>query len=139
MSTVEVVQVAGGSARLGIYSRDHCPPHATCRDVAQRWVVRITFSFLDAQVGVLSVVPPQNSPGVGVINDLADAVLRNLPECRRLWWDYRRTNPAAQADGPCCLNNQLRSGTIISDATYDPATCRTNMRLADGTTVGVTV
>jgi hypothetical protein len=63
MSTIAVVAFAGGSARMGIYTRDHCPPHATFRDQAGRWIIRITFSFLDANVGLMSIIPPQNSPG----------------------------------------------------------------------------
>jgi hypothetical protein len=34
MSTFATVSLSGGAARLGIYTRDHCPPHATCRDLA---------------------------------------------------------------------------------------------------------
>jgi hypothetical protein len=132
MSTIEVVPVTGGSARLGVFSRDHCPPHATCRDIAGRWTVRLTFSFADDRVGVKDVLPPQNSPGASVINDLAYAVQQRLPECRRLWWAYRQANPAAMADGACCLNNQLRAGGTISHANYDPATCTVYLRFAEG-------
>jgi hypothetical protein len=132
MSTIETVGVTGGSARLAIFSRDHCPPHVTCIDKGQRWTVRITFSFLDGDVEILSIHPSQNSPGAAVINELAYAVQRNLPECRRLWWTYQRQNPANQAKGPCCLLNQIRAGSVIVDAAYDPATCTTSIRFADG-------
>ena len=82
-------------------------------------------------------MPTQNAPGMGVINDLAYAVQRNLPECRRLWWDYHRNDPATAANGACCLNNRPRLGTTIVEASYDPATCETLMRLADGFLVTV--
>jgi len=101
--------------------------------------VRITFSFLDGGVGILSIVPPQNAPGVSVINDLAYAVQRNLPECRRLWWMYQLQNPENQAAGPCCLLNQTRAGSLIVDATYDPATCMTSIRFEDGSAMKVVV
>jgi hypothetical protein len=133
MSTIEVVNVAGGSAKLGIYSRDHCPPHATCRDLAGQWTIRISFSFLDNVVRLMSVLPSQNNPGFRVINELAQAVQRNLAACRLLWWGYQQHTQ--QPAGPCCLNNQAARGGIITDATYDPVTSRVRLRYADGTTV----
>jgi hypothetical protein len=139
MSTIEVVAVPGGSARLAIFSRDHCPPHATCLEKSGRWTVRISFSFLDPGVGILSVFPPQNSPGMGVINDLAHAVQRNLPECRRLWWTYQEHNPANQVEGACCLNNRARAGETIAEARYDPVTSTTYIRFSDGSTMGQVV
>jgi hypothetical protein len=131
MSTIEVVPVPGGSARVGVYSRDHCPPHATCRDIAGGWVVRISFSFLNRRVGLMSI----HGPGARAVNDLALAVQRNLPECRRLWWTYQQNNPVALAEGPCCLNNQPHAGGTIVAADYDPATCTTRVRFADGSIV----
>jgi len=139
MSTIAVVAFAGGSARMGIYTRDHCPPHATFRDQSGRWVIRIAFSFLDANVGLMSIIPPQNSPGAGGINELAQALQQNLPECRRLWWMYQPNNPPSQAEGPCCLNNQQRSGGVIVRAEYDPVACRTRITFADGSVVTVAV
>src|ERR1051325_2846031 len=106
MSTIEVVAFAGGAAKMGIYTREHCPPHATFREQGGQWLVRIAFSFRDDRVALMSIVPPRNSPTMGVINDLADAVRRNLSECRRLWWTYQQNNPLSQTEGPCCLNNQ---------------------------------
>ena len=135
MSTIEVVPVTGGSAKLGVYSRDHCPPHATCRDTAGRWEARLTFSFLDQAVGLLSLIPLQNHPGHRVINELAQGVQRNLSECRRRWWSYQRNNPAMVAQGPCCVNNHAMAGATIISADYDPATCTTRVCLSDGTTI----
>jgi hypothetical protein len=135
MSTVEVVTVTGGSAKLSVYSRDHCPPHATCRDSAGRWEARLTFSFLDTAVVLMSLVPLKNHPGNRVVNELAQAVQSNLTECRRRWWEYQKGNPASQAEGPCCLNNQLISGATVLSADYDPATQSTRVCFSDGTTV----
>lgn len=139
MSTIEVVAFSGGSAKMGIYTRDHCPPHATFRDQTGRWIIRITFSFLDSSVLLMSIIPPQNSPGAGVINELAQAVQRNLSECRRYWWTYQQNNPLTQTAGACCLNNQQRSGGVIADAAYDPATCQTRITFADGVVITMTV
>ena len=136
MSTVEVVALSGGSAKLGVYTRDHCPPHATCRETTGEWVVRIWFSFTDSTaVGLLSVIPSKSSPGHRVINELALAVRRNLQECRRLWWTYRHNNPSAHAEGACCLNNTGYGRRTVRDATYDPRTCRTRLRFTDGQTL----
>jgi hypothetical protein len=135
MSTIEVVTLPRGSAKLGVYSREHCPPHATCRDVAGQWVVRISFSFVDATIGLLSINPPRNSPGFRAINDLANAVQQNLPECRRLWWTYQQNNPLIQTEGPCCLNNAVFEGGVVLTATYDHATSSTLVLFSDGSRV----
>lgn len=132
-----MVTLRGGSARLGIYTGDHCPPHATCRDTVGQWVVRISFSFIDQTgVGLLSVIPTKSAPRQRVINELALAVQRNLRECRRLWWLNRRNNPAAQTEGACCLNNtSYGSGRTIVDAEYNPGTCETRLRFSTGVTL----
>jgi hypothetical protein len=132
MSRVEVVAVPRGSAVLGIYTRDHCPPHATCRDTSRQWTIRITFSFLDTIIGLLSVHPAQNNPGTAVIHELERAVHRNLSECRRLWWAYQQNTQ--EPAGPCCLKNQTVGGSVVLDAVYDPATSRLRLRSSDGFT-----
>jgi hypothetical protein len=138
MSTIEVVSLSGGSAKLGIYTREHCPPHATCREIAGQWVVRIWFSFSNAAaIGLLSVIPSKNHPGQNVINELAAAVRRNLPECRRLWWTHQQNNPLIQARGACCLNNSLYRSWTVRDSTYDPGTRLTTLRFTNGQTLPV--
>lgn len=136
MSTIEVVQLSGASAKLGVYTRDHCPPHATCREIAGQWVVRISFSFTKATaVGLLSVIPSKNHPGNHVMNQLAAAVQRNLPECRYRWWTYQQHNPLIQAGGACCLNNSLYRSWTVKEATYDPGTRKTTLRFTNGQTL----
>jgi hypothetical protein len=136
MSTIEVVQLSGASAKLGVQTREHCPPHATCREIAGQWVVRIWFSFTNAAaIGLLSVIPSKNHPGNHVVNELAAAVQRNLPECRRRWWMYQRNNPLIQAEGACCLNNSLYRSWTVRDAIYDPGTRQTTLRFTTGQTL----
>jgi hypothetical protein len=136
MSTIEVVALSGGSARLGVYTREHCPPHATCRDTAGQWVVRISFSFVDpTALALLSIIPQQNNPGHRTTNDLVDAVRRNLGECRRLWWTYQQTNPLLHAEGACSLNNTRYGSKTVTTATYDPGTNSTRLRFSDGMTM----
>src|ERR1700730_10049343 len=103
MSTIEVVTLPGGSAKISIQTREHCPPHATCRDTAGQWVVRISFSFTDqTAVGPLSVIPTKRNPGARVVNILMSAAQRNLRACGRLWGAHLQNNPLAQAEGACC-------------------------------------
>ena len=97
--------------------------------------MRLSFSFIEATVGVLSIIPPQKKPGLRVINELADAVQINLPECRRLWWTYQHNNPQIQAQGPCCLNNTYFHGGMVVEASYDPGARQTRMRFSDGAVV----
>lgn len=138
MSTIEVVPLSSGSAKLGVYTREHCPPHATCREIAGQWVVRIWFSFSYATaIGVHSVIASKNHPGNRAINELVAAVRRNLPECRRLWWTYQQNNPLIQAQGACCLNNSLYRSWTVRDATYDPGTRQTTLRFTNGQTLPV--
>jgi hypothetical protein len=136
MSTIEVVPFSRGSAKLGVYTREHCPPHATCRDVAGQWVVRIPFSFTDpTALGLLSVIPSKSRPGQRVISELESAVRRNLHECRRLWWTYQKGNPLIQTQGACCLNNSAYGSRTVRDATYYPGTDETLLRFTGGQTL----
>jgi hypothetical protein len=58
MGKIMVVPLPGGAAKVSIQTREHCPPHATCRDLGGRWVVRISFSFAyPTLVGLLDVRP----------------------------------------------------------------------------------
>ena len=139
MSTIEVVAFSGGTAKMGIFTRDHCPPHVTLREQTGQWVVRIAFSFRNDNVALLSIIPPKNRPTAAIINELAQAVQRNLPECRRLWWSYQRGNPLSRAEGPCCLNNQQHAGATIVTASYDPAKRETRIELDDHTVITMIV
>lgn len=139
MSTIEVVTCAGGTAKMGIYTRDHCPPHATIREQTGQWTIRIAFSFRDPNVALMSIIPPRNRPSAAVVNELAQAVQRNLAECRRLWWNDQQNNPLTNAEGPCCLNNQQHAGATITKASYDPAACATRIELDDNTVITMIV
>jgi hypothetical protein len=131
-----VVPLPSGSARLGVFTGDHCPPHATCREITGEWTVRISFSFIDPTfVDLLSVIPAKSSPRLRVVNELAAAVLRNLKECRRLWWNYRQNNPSVQPEGACCLNSTRYGNKTIVDAAYNPGTGQTRLRFSDGMTL----
>jgi hypothetical protein len=99
-------------------------------------VVRISFSFVDpTAVALLSIIPQRSSPAYRTINELLDAVRRNLGECRRLWWSYQQNNPHLRAEGACCLNNTRYAGKLVTDAAYDPGTGSTRLSFADGSTM----
>jgi hypothetical protein len=134
MNTVVVVALPRGSAKLSVYSKEHCPPHATCRELAGDWIVRITFSFADASVDLLSVHPRRQRPTAAAVNQLILAVEQNLPRCRELWWTYQQNNPLIQAEGACCLNHKTVDGARAITASYDPGTRCTTIRFYDGTT-----
>jgi hypothetical protein len=128
MGKITVVPLPGGAAKVSIQTREHCPPHATCRDLGGRWVVRIFFSFAyPTLVGLLDVRPRKNNPGAAAIRALAAAVEQNLPECRERWWTYQRNNPLIQAEGPCCLNNAPYGSWIVRTASYDPLARETRL------------
>jgi hypothetical protein len=138
MSTIAVVPLSGVSAKLVVHTREHCPPHATCREIAGHWVVRIWFSFSrPTAIGLYSIIPSKNHPGSRVVNELVAAVRQHLPECRRLWWTYQQNNPRTQVQGACCLNNSLYQSWTVRDATYDPGTCQTTLRFTNGQTLDV--
>jgi hypothetical protein len=139
MSLVEVVTLDRGSARLTIQTREHCPPHTTCRELAGQWIVRVSFTFVDSSVDLLSIKVHGQPPSTRAVNDLMDAVRRHLPRCRELWWLYQHNNPRLQAEGACCLNNKNFEGGIVTDASYDPGTSRTTIRFQDGAVVVRTV
>ena len=136
MSTIEVVTLPGGSAKISIQTREHCPPHATCRDTGGQWIVRISFSFAyPTAVGLVDVMPPQNNPGIAAINALVAAVEQKLHECRHLWWTYQRNNPLIQAEGTCCLNNSPYGSWTVRSASYDPVARETRLVSTTGQTL----
>jgi hypothetical protein len=133
MGKITVVTLPSGAAEVSIQTREHCPPHATCRDLGGQWVVRIFFSYADpALVGLLDVRPRKNNPGPAVIRVLASSVRQNLHECRDRWWTYQRNNPLIQAQGPCCLNNTPYGSWIVRSASYNAVTRETRLVFTTG-------
>ena len=61
------------------------------------WEARLGFSFLDASIRLLDVVPLACAPRLAVLNTAAMAVVANLSECRAAWW---------RIQGKTCLNGQ---------------------------------
>ena len=102
------------------------------------------FSFVDNDIGLMSIAPAKRVPLQRVVNKLLDDVSDRVVSCRRQWWTIRRTT---------CLMNQWvkvpRAGKIevlaerradakqIADARYDPASDRTRVSFHDGTAADV--
>lgn len=68
---------------MGVYTRDHCPPHATCRDNAGNWVARTESSFLDDVVSLMDILPIHNAPSKRATDALENLVAGRLPACRK--------------------------------------------------------
>jgi hypothetical protein len=125
-----------GSVHVGIWAKDHCPPHATAKDPGG-WTMRIEFSFADGNVDLLDILPTHSAPTVTVVDNVIDAVRQNLPAYRTMWWNYQQNNPVnLRQGGPCCLDNKtLPTGELVLSATYHPALDEVTLRYTDGTSV----
>ena len=136
MSTIDHISFSGGSAKVGIWTRDHCPPHATVREDTREWTMKIEFSFADAYVGLHSIRTIKSAPSADAIDTAIDTVRGNRRAYRTRWWNYQRQNPANDKQGgPCCLNNQITQRGAIATATYDPTRDERTLRFKDGTSI----
>ena len=93
----KVFDIAMIGARVYVRSRDHCPPHVHIIHPGEGWEARLAFSFLDASIRLLDVVPLACAPRLAVLNTVASAVVANLSVCRAAWW---------RIQGKTCLNGQ---------------------------------
>jgi len=122
---------------------EHCPPHVHVGDAG--WEARFTFSFWHDSVCLWDVVPVQNAPKVGVLEQLRQALMKsaNLRKARRAWWQSRQT---------VCLDNLLwqpntqevvspkdakRGARKIVSATFESADDKTVLRLDDASAVEI--
>ena len=141
MSRIFVSESTGAAVYL--FADDHCP-HVHARHRSEGWIARVQFSFVDNDVGLMSIAPTKRVPLQRVVNQLLDDVGDRVTECRRQWWTTRQTT--------CLMNQWARrpaAGKIevlpgrkanakqIADARYDPAPDRTRVSFQDGTTTDV--
>ena len=142
MSRIFVSESTGAGVYL--FADDHCPQHVHARHRSEGWIARVKFSFVDNDVGLMSIAPTKRVPLQRVVNKLLDDVGDRVTECRRQWWTTRQTT--------CLMNQWARvpaAGKIevlaerkanakqIADARYDPAPDRTRVSFHDGTTTDV--
>lgn len=127
-----------------VFSDDHCPPHVHARHRGDGWIARTRFSYLGAQVELMSIAPLKNQPLQRTVNRLLADVEAELPACRRSWWATRQTTCLANqwavipASGQIELSPEPQANAKrITDATYDPDGERLVVTFLDGTTLDV--
>ena len=142
MSRLFISEATG--AVVYLFADDHCPPHVHARHRSEGWIARVQFSFLDNDVGLMSIAPAKHVPLQRVVNKLLDDVGDRVTKCRRQWWTTRQTT---------CLKNQWAkvpaAGKLellmepeanakqIADARFDAASDRTRVIFHDGTSIDV--
>lgn len=116
---------------------EHCPPHVHVG--TGDWNARFEFSFWHNGVRLWDVMPIQESPSAGLLEEIRQAIRRaeNLHCARKLWWQSRQT---------LCLDNLLwdtaaqavvtpkgaRPGTVqIVSGRFDGVRNMTVLHLAD--------
>jgi hypothetical protein len=142
MGRVFVSEATG--AAIYVFADDHCPPHVHVRHRGEEWVARVTFSYIDRTVELISIAPLKNAPLQRVVNALLDDIQARLADCRRSWWTTRQTTCLTNqwAVVPVAEKIELRlertpNAKQIADATYDPASGRLYVTFRDGTTAEV--
>ena len=106
----KVLDIATLGAKVYVRSRDHCPPHVHVTHAGEGWEARLAFSYLDASIRLLDVVPLARAPRLAALNTVAGTVAANLPDCRAAWW---------RIHGKTCLNGQWLK--IAADGAGRPA------------------
>ena len=134
----------GTGAAIYVFTDDHCPPHVHARHRGEGWVARVRFSYVTNAVALISIAPLKNVPLQRVVNRLLDDIQTRLADCRRSWWETKRTTCLANQWGvvPMAGKIELHSERTqeakqIADASYDPATGRLRATFQDGTTAEV--
>jgi len=135
---------ASTGAAVHVFSDDHCPPHVHARHRGDGWIARLRFSYVGSRVDLMSIVPLNTVPLRRTLNRLLADIQAELPACRRIWWETKRT---------ACLTNQwaviltrekiecssrpVAGAKQIADATYDPGLERLHVIFQDGITTKV--
>jgi hypothetical protein len=129
----------GTGAAVYVFSDDHCPPHVHARHRGEGWVVRVSFSYINRAMELMSIEPTKSVPLRRAVNRLLDEIQDRLPDCRRSWWMIKRST---------CLENQwarvLTSGGValcdpvpgskkVAGGNYNPETRQLRLTFEDGT------
>ena len=126
-------------AEVYVFSDDHCPPHVHAHHRREGWIARVSFSYVDEAIALMSIAPMRNAPLRRVVNRLLDDIQERLGDCRRVWWTIR---------GTTCLANQwvvvlpdgraeprpkrTKDAQQIADAVYEPSSGELEVRFRDG-------
>jgi hypothetical protein len=92
----KVLDIATMGAKVYVRSRDHCPPHVHVTHAGEGWEARLAFSYLDASIRLLDVVPLARAPRLAVLNTVAG-------------WS-RRTCPTAEPPGGAFMAKPASTG-----------------------------
>ena len=71
---------AGTGAGIYVFSDEHCPAHVHARHRGEGWIARVSFSFLESTVELMSIAPVKNIPLQRVVNRLLSDVQLRLPD-----------------------------------------------------------
>jgi hypothetical protein len=135
---------SGTGARVVIVSDDHCPPHVHAFHRGERWVVRLWFSYVSADAGVLSIAPTEQAVRQRQLNELLDEVQARVVACRRIWWEIKGTTylPNKWAivlpDGLMVLDAWRAGARQIQAACYDSEGDTTRILFGRGSELTIT-
>ncbi|WP_207460855.1 hypothetical protein [Azospirillum sp. SYSU D00513] len=130
-----------GNIEIVVKTRgEHCPPHVHADCDAEGWSARFKFYFESDDVDFWDLRPrnARKAPQASVLDEVGEAVYRNLVQVRKRWWEVM---------GTVCLSNQYvhcRAGKIIVlerfekgalqilEAAYEPSRKTLRVGLSDG-------
>lgn len=126
-------------AEVYVFSDDHCPPHVHARHRGGGWIARVSFTYVDEVVVLMSIAPTRNAPLRRVVNRLLDEIQERLGDCRRAWWAIRGTTCLANhwvvvlPDGGIEPRPKRTKDAIqIAEAIYEPSSGELEVRFRDG-------
>ena len=136
-----------------IGAEDHPPPHVHAVHSGDGWVARFRFSFLSDVTGLYRFRRRGRRPTTATLERVADAVMANLPACRENWWTTHgsrheiglvnrrvETRGITGGDGflaKVALKPRPAAVGIVA-VSYDPASGKVSLALADGRTLLLT-
>jgi hypothetical protein len=134
----------GTGTAVYVFSDDHCPPHVHARHRGEGWVARLSFSYLDSAVELMSIAPLKNTPLRQTLNRLLADIRARLPACRQTWWVTKRTTCLANQWAIVVTPERIEfspepgpEAKQIAGASYDPDQERLRLVFQDGTTAEV--
>jgi len=150
--------MAGTVSRIGaiqgfIGAEDPPPPHVHAFHTGQGWRARYRFSFLSDVTGLYRFRKYGKRPSVTTLNQVSDAIMQNLADCRAAWWANhgsgnglglvnQRIETMAIAGGDKILAKvalaPAPAAVGIVSAAYSQSSGRVTLQLADGRRLSLT-
>ncbi len=136
-----------------IAAEDHPPPHVHAVHTGEGWVARFRFSFLSDVTGLYRFRRRGRKPTTATLDRVAEAIMANLPTCRKAWWDThgsqheihmvnRRVETKRIEGGDGLLAKVAlkpsRAAVAIVSAGYDSGNGTVALTLDDGRTLTLT-